>query len=362
MTGELTPDVVIDNAAPSEDDAMGAVFDRLVTQNGADRGDGGKFVSPGAAEGAQQGDSPAGDVPPAGGDKGAADAQPSPVTGVAAPAHLPQALKAEWDKMPEVARSEIAKLTTEWDRKFGEIGKQYGAAKPIADKIMGAATQFPEFRGFSPEQIADGAVKLAAVQAAMERGPESAVSTIIEVAKTYNVLPQLAKLFQGQGQQQGNDNQQQVVQLQQQIANLQAQIARSANPETIRETVSMTMAERETETLVKSFAANEGKDYWADVEAEMPGYIRIVMGRGDGKSPKEIISEAYDMAINANPDVRAKVRASEAKATAANPDPKRTEAAKRAASINVPSNASGKERMPTEDELLAAAYDRRMAS
>jgi len=43
-------------AAPApvitEDAAMEAVFDRLVTNNGADRGDGGKFQSPAAAEGA----------------------------------------------------------------------------------------------------------------------------------------------------------------------------------------------------------------------------------------------------------------------------------------------------------------------
>ena len=335
--------------ASEETEAMGAIWDRVNVQNGADRGDGGKFKSPAAAEGAQ-GDSPKGE--------GAADAQPSPVVGVAAPAHLPQAIKADWDKIPESARSAIATHQAEMDRKFGEIGKQYGAVKPIADKIMGAASQFPEFKGFTPDQIAEGAVQLAAVQARLESGSEDArVSTIMEVAKTYGVLPALAKAFGQQG-----DGNQLVTGLQQKIATLESRLSKVGNPDSIRETVSMTLKERETETLVQNFAANEGKDYWADVEAAMPTFIKAVMDKGEGKAPQEIIADAYDMAINALPDVRAKVRASEANATAAGPDPKRTEAARKAASINVPSTSSGKERVMTEDELLSAAYERKMAS
>jgi hypothetical protein len=349
-TGEnITTDAVANpDSVITEDSAMEAIWDRVNVQNGADRGDGGKFTSPAAAEGAQGG-SPEGE--------GAVGAQPSPVVGVAVPAHLPQAIKTDWDKIPETARNEIAKLSGEWDRKFGEVGAQLKTAKPIADKIMGAAQQFDAFKGMSPEQIAEGAISLAGVQAALMKSPESAVSMIVEVAKTYNVLPQLAKVFGQQG-----DGNQLVTGLQQQIANLENQLSQVGNPDTIRETVSMTLKERETETLVQSFAANEGKDYWPDVEASMPTFIKAVLDKGEGKAPKEIIADAYDMAINALPDVRAKVRASEAKVTAAQPDPKRTEAAKRAASINVPSGGVGKERQLTEDELYGAAYDRKMAS
>jgi len=242
------------------------------------------------------------------------------------------------------------------DRKFGEIGKQYGAVKPIADKIMGAASQFPEFKGFTPDQIAEGAVQLAAIQARLESGSEDArVSTIMEVAKTYGVLPALAKAFGQQG-----DGNQLVTGLQQKIATLESRLSQVGNPDSIRETVSMTLKERETETLVTDFAGKA--EFWADVEAAMPTFIKAVMDKGEGKTPQEIIADAYDMAINALPDVRAKVRASEAKATAAGPDPKRTEAARKAASINVPSTSSGKERVMTEDELLSAAYERKMAS
>ena len=75
-----------------------------------------------------------------------------------------------------------------------------------------------------------------------------------------------------------------------------------------------------------------------------------------------VLQKAYDMAINANPDVRAKVRAAEAKATAATPDPKKAAAVRNAVSINVKSSNSGKERPMTEEEAMASAYDRAMAS
>jgi hypothetical protein len=93
----------------------------------------------------------------------------------------------------------------------------------------------------------------------------------------------------------------------------------------------------------------------------MPLYIKQVLEKGLAQGPNGILQKAYDMAINANPDIRAKVRAAEAKATAGNPDPKRAAAVRNAVSINVKSSNSGKERIMTEEEAMASAYDRIMA-
>lgn len=369
MTGEVTTPAPTADAAAAlpagavetttavdEDAALGAAFDRVATNNGADRGEGGKFVShKPAPEGAQGGDAPSQD----GEGAGEAD-KPSPVAGTAAPAHLPQSTKDIWDKLTPEGQAEVARLTGEWDRKFGEQGKLLQTVKPIHDKLTEATAKFPDFKGMTPEQLAQGAIELGAVQVALSRNP---VGTIIEIAKHYKVLPQLAQAFQGKESgegQPGNDNT--ILSLQQEISALKDQLSKAANPETLRETVSTAFLERETEAMVQQFAAADGKDYWAEVEADMPLYIRHVMERGLAEGPKAILQKAYDMAINANPDVRARVRAAEAKATVSANDPKRTEAAKKAASINVPSNGSGKERQMTEDELLAAAYERKMAS
>jgi len=360
LTGtELTNEPIIDTPASDTSEAdMGAVFDRLVTNNGADRATDGKFASVDVpkVETASTGD---GGVPPV--EEGAGDKPVDvPVAGdTPAPAHLPGAIKAQWATATPELRAAIAAHQSEMDRKFGEIGKQYGAVKPIADKLTHATQNFPDFAGMTPDQLAQGALELAAVQVNLNKNP---IGTIMDIAKHYNVLPQLAQAFQAQGGQPVDaDHGQLVAGLQQKISNLETQLSKVSNPDTIRETVSTAFVERETETLVKQFAAADGKDYWADVEADMPLYIKHVLDKGLAEGPKEILQTAYDMAINANPDVRAKVRAAEAKATAGKTDPKKAEAVRNAVSINVKSSNSGKERVMTEDEAMASAYDRVMA-
>lgn len=370
MTGEelntVTPDTgATDTGGASapvtevmdEDAALSATFDRMVTNNGADRGENGKFTSPNPSPDTEGGKGGEPSAEEAG--EGAEVVENPPVAGTAAPAHLPGGIKEQWEKIPEEARAAIVSHQTEMDRKFGEIGKQYGAIKPLADKLTEATQKFPDFAGMTPEQLAQGAIELGAVQVNLSRNP---IGTIIEIAQHYKCLPQLVQALSGKEGETGGQDNQLVAGLQQKISNLESQLSKVSNPDTIRNTVSTAFLERETETLVQSFAAEDGKEYWAEVEADMPLYIRHVMERGIADGPKAILQAAYDMAINANPEVRVKVRAAEAKATAAPTDPKRTEAAKKAASINVPSNGSGKERQMTEDELLAASYDRKMAS
>lgn len=342
------PEPVVVDTGPTEDEALGATFDRLVTQNGADRGQDGKFVSPnGASEPA-----PAGE--------GVVDSAVSSQPAVsAAPAHLPQAVKAEWAKLSPEGQTALATLTTEWDRKFGEQGKQLGMVKPIADKLTSAVQNVPEFKGMSAEQLADGAIYLASVQSALNKDP---VNTILQVADTYGVLAALKAHLAGT-EVPATDSGQLVARLEREIEGLRAEVKKTADPATVRSEFSKAMAEKDAETLTQTFASGAGKEYWADVEADLPTYIaEVLKKKGQGRPMADVLSDAYDMAINAIPEVRAKVRASEAKATAANPDPKRTEAARKAASINVKAAANGKDRVMSEEEALGAAYDRQMAN
>lgn len=78
---------------------------------------------------------------------------------------------------------------------------------------------------------------------------------------------------------------------------------------------------------------------------------------GQNASPKDVLKAAYELAVQRRmPDTKAKEPpVEEAKAT---PDPKRTEAAIKAKSVNVSSTTTGKEREMTEDEILSAAYRR----
>lgn len=350
-------EIITENVEPAAVDdtvEMGAAWDRLMVQNGADRGDDGKFVSPDA-----QGAEPAPvDAGSSGGEDGAGavDASSTVVATVPAPAHLPQGIKADWEKIPEGARDAIVAHQAEMDRKFGEVGKQYQAVKPLGDMMSSLRSEFPEYFGNRDiHQIAKGAAELAVVQAKLDRDP---VGTLLQVMDVYKVTDAMRSVLSGQQPSQESNT---VQQLQQTIRGLQQKLEEVGNPAFIEQHVSKVMGARDTENLVTELAT--GKEFYADVEATLPAFIGMAWQRlGESASQREVFDLAYDMAVNADPAVRAKAKASEAKATVAKPDPQRTEAAKKAASINVKSTSSGKERPLTFEESAGAAYDRLMAN
>lgn len=339
-------------STPVDTDAeMGAVFDRLMTNNGADRGPDGRFASTKAEEAPAaelEPDAEAGQAEPEG-DDGAQDAAPAPEP-VSAPAHLPEAIKSVWADMPETAQKAVAAHQADIDKKFGEQGRVLGAMRPVAETIFAAAARHPEFRGMTPEQIAQGAVSLADVQARMERDP---VATTLQVIEQYGVADQIrAKLSDAPP----SDAGQVISELRQEIAELKRSAQHSADPEYIQQHVSHAFENQKTQQAVSEFAASQ--PHFADVEQALPGFIEIARKTQPDAAPMELLKAAYDMAVHAIPDVRAKIAAAETKA--ADPDPARTEQAKRAASVNVKSKSTGKERIPTEHESMGAAYDRAM--
>jgi hypothetical protein len=170
------------------------------------------------------------------------------------------------------------------------------------------------------------------------------------------VLGQIAGKLSGKEPDQNS----QVTYLEQKVAKLEQQLSKPQIDESaIEERISHAMESRQVQTEVETFA--ETADFWADVENVMPGYIRMVRENNPGVSAKQALETAYDMAINADPIVRQKVRELEAKATTKQPDTKRVDAAKKAASINVKSTVNGSGREVSEDDALSAAWDRAAA-
>ena len=344
VTADITDANPVLDAA---DDAIGAAYDRLVTNNGSDRGDGGQFKSPnGEAESAGVAD-----------EAGAGAVIEAPaVAETPAPAHLPQSIKTLWPSMTEDARKAWSSHVTETDRKFGEVGKQLGQIKPFHDEFAAAMSKYPEFKALPPAELAQRAVRLAAVQVELQRNP---VGTILDIARQSGALDKLAEVFQGKSP--SGDQGHLVARLEREVSELKSQLGKAADPETIRETVSHTMAEKAAEANLDSWA--KAREHYEEVKADLPYYVaKVIESKGRERPHQDTLDDAYDMAINANPAVRAKIRAAEAKATAAQTDPKRTDQARKAASINVKPSANGKDRPMTEDEAMASAYDRMMAA
>jgi hypothetical protein len=140
------------------------------------------------------------------------------------------------------------------------------------------------------------------------------------------------------------------------VKNLKAQLSQFADPSAFDARISQAFTARETEKAVTDFAAAK-KEHWNEVEGIIPALIPSVQQRlGEGASITDILDAAYDMAVHANPDLRAKVTAA-AKAPAAH-DPKRTEAARKAKSVNVVATSSGKARELSDRDRMLAVYNK----
>lgn len=356
QTSEVMPetvDAVVESVSPSDtsvvsdDDAYGAVYDKLVSQNGADRAEDGKFKStrdepvdgaedqgsPGGEEGAVE-DAEAAGVPPA------TDATDAP----AAPSHLPQDVKAAWDKMPVEARKAFADYTAQQDRKFGELGRAAQKAQAVEQVVNEFKEYFDGSKG--KHDPAQAMRSLFNIQRSMDTDP---VGTLYKIAQTYGIHDQL---FQGSA-----DSAREISALTQQIAQLQSHISKIADEGFIDTRVSQTLEARDVTKAIDEFA--KANPYYAEVEDSLPAFIDVAKSRlGATAAPVEVLKAAYDMAVNAIPEVRAKVEAAKQNEAASQPDPKRSDAAKKAASINVKSKGTGKQSFSSEEEAMSAVWDK----
>lgn len=331
----------------SEDDAMSAIYDKLVTNNGADRAGDGKFKSPKAES-----------VVPApvdgspGGEEGAADEPVEADAGVqqvpAAPSHLPGEIKAAWDKMPPEAQKAFAEYTGQQDKKFSELGRELQKYKPVNDVVNEFGEYFDGTKGrHDPAQAMRA---LFNIQRNMDTDP---VGTLYKIAQTYGIHDQL---FQGNA-----DSSREISSLTQTIQQLRQQVSQLADGDYIQDQFSRFNEQESVNRTIEDFA--KSATFYADVEDALPSFIDLARSRlGDTAKPGELLKTAYDMAVNAIPEVRAKVKATEQVDVANKPDSKRAESAKRAASINVRSNGTGKQSFSTEEEAMAAVYDKHFAA
>jgi hypothetical protein len=341
-------DVGVDDAA--EDSAIGAIWDKHnddddwtndnkveskdgaeTTKDASGRDESGRFASK---------DSPAAEDAAGEPAEGAAEA-----TDTGAPAHLPYDIKSNWDTIPEAARDAIAALTSEQDRKFGELGRELASVKPIKETLSQYNEYFDGTKGnYRPEEAIS---YLFNVQRKMDQDP---LNTIMEIAHTYGVADQLGQPTEGSHQ---------VSQLHRTIRDLESRLQNT--PAEIDQKIAQNFEMREFDKAIAEFASTA--DHYAEVEEKLPSFIAASWAiKGEGADKMDVLKHAYKLATDEIPEVRAKVQAAEKNKAAGHTDPKRTESAKRAASANVKSNSTGKSvTFTSEDEAMGAAYDRAMA-
>ena len=342
------PAAVDQTPAPSEMDEMGALFDKL-TASGIDPE---PEPQEGETDGLRQEEEAEGLTEQAAAepDQQEAAADPKPEA-VEAPTDLPSSIRAKWATMPEDARDAVLSSHRDLNRRMAEQGRVVQAAKPVFDVLVEAAQKIPTMRDMTPAQIAQDVFRMAQIQGELAARP---VETLLGIARQYGALEGMKQALAGQAQSQAA---QENVALVQEIRQLRAQLQNSANPEAIDQRIQQSLTVRDTERMVSEYAAQ--KEHWGEVEGLMPQFIPIAQQRlGAGASARDVLDQAYDMAIHAIPDLRTKATAPAP--AQARPDPARMQAQLKAKSVNVKPAAPSNPKPLTERQAMEQAYDRLM--
>ncbi|MGL5011800.1 MAG: hypothetical protein ACRC6I_18135 [Paracoccaceae bacterium] len=229
-------------------------------------------------------------------------------------------------------------------RAISDAGRTIAAYKGF-DAVVSQHLDHFKTPGAVPPQEAFG--YLMQMSADMRADP---LGTLRKLAKEAGVESQLY------GEYQPN---QETQELREVIHGLRNQIAQMGSPETIDQRIAQSIETREINRVVQEFTQ---KPFYGEVEEVLPEFVPIAQRKlGSGAAHVAVLDLAYDMAINADPELRQKAGA--AAQAAAKPEPKKVEALRRATSINTNSGPTGgKQTYASEEEALGAAYDRVMAA
>lgn len=330
-------------AGMSEDEALGAMFDQATSEEGQTRGADGRFASENPpAEGEVQ---PPEDIdePVGEGDEPQHEEGEPPASTVPLPPNW-TGLDEDWKKIPADVQAKIAARDQELHSRMSEQGRQIGALRPVTDVLernrdLIDGKQLMDGTPVTPQLAMD---LLLTAQRQLETDP---VRALLDIAERFEVLPMLQAVLSGQVQLPPP------TQPQGQAGMSPADVQRIA-----RETLQSDQEAKTANEEVSRLSADKPL-YSQIAEADMVDFIHKARHRlGDTAANAAVFDLAYDMAVHADPDLRGKAAAA-AKPPAASKTDERTQAARRAASINVTSRSTGNGRKLTEDEELAVAFD-----
>lgn len=344
---QVEPGAVADMA---DDDAMGAVWDRMERDNGSDR-ENGRFVSvdpekrtadAGAGEGNEQ-------------EGGPETGSSTPATSAPLPGNW-TGLDEVWNKIAPEDRAKIAAVQNDLQAKLSDQGRAIAAFKPMQEVIERQKDYFDgryknaDGSGITPTQAVEFFFN---VQRELDKDP---IAGLINIADRYGARDQLAAAL---GKAPAGDGQQGDAALRAEITSLRRQVQDLLNPASIDARISQKFSEKAAADAADEEVSRLAKDkplYSEIPEEDMVTAIHRARRKlGDAASKQAVFDLAYDIAVHADPDLRAKAAAAK---PAAGQNQRKVEEARRAAGVNVTSTSSGKARNLTEDEELAEVYDR----
>ncbi len=271
---------------------------------------------------------------------------------IAPPSDLPKEVKDAWNDLPEDVREAVARSQRDYTQKLGDQGRLMTGLKPIQDSLVKAVKDLPALQDMTPAEVAEQAFALAKVSADFQTKP---VETMMALIDKHGLKEQMQQALSGQAIQNGET----IQRLNQTIEGLQRKVAQFENPEYIRNQVTAVTSEQATQSEVEKFAS--GAEHWGAVETQLPQFIALEQQMQPEASATDILKAAYEAAVSRLVPEASKAQLEVSAMDTEQPDPEKTKAALKAKSVNVKSTPNGKQRVLTEDEALAATWDRLQA-
>jgi hypothetical protein len=316
VQGALSAAFEAADQAPETPPETTAVESKLAeSKEGRARDEHGKFVKAEQTPPAEENAEPSAEQTTEQDQKAEPEAQPAEV--IEPPRSWSAEEKAEFTKLPPEIQKTLSRREADRDRlltqKANELAREKHRYTEL-DRVLEPHRQEMHLAGMTEAQ---GIARLVAAHDYLKKSPAEAIQWL---AREYGAdLNSLNK---------PDTTDPTVRQLQQQVAQLTAQLHGHSQAQT---------QERETTILqeIERFAteAKDGKPahpHWEAVSSDMPALIQIVKGQSPHLSNREVLQEAYDRAVWANPEVRESLRKSEAEQAQAKQRAEQAAAAERA--------------------------------
>ena len=270
---------------------------------------------------------------------------------VEAPSELPKAVRDAWKDMPETARTAVLESQREMGRKLADQGRLVQGISPIRDALIRATKDLPALSNMKPQEVADEVMGLAKISADFQTKP---VETIMSLVKQHGLEAPLLQILSGQQPQQQDMQSNAMLQ---KISQLERQLAQVSDPETLRQQIEQHTTQSSLAMEINQFA--KSAEHWKAVEPHMPQAVAFVRNSAPDISPQDMLDRAYKLAVSQlMPEATQAPKQTAAPGAATVSDPQKTEAARKAKSVNIQAQPSGKTRTLTEDEELSRAFDR----
>lgn len=269
---------------------------------------------------------------------------------VEVPTDLPKSVRDAWGDIPEAAQGAILESHRKMGRQLAEQGRLVQGLRPIQDVLGQAVRDLPSLADMRPEQVAQEVMQLAKISNDFNTKP---VETMVSLIKQHRLEEPLRKLFAGQSPDQSAmaNNE-----LQQQVQKLQRQLQQVSNPDYLREQMEQFTTQTQVQGTVEKFS--QTAEHWNLVEEHMPNAIQYVKATLPDASSSDVLQRAYDLAVRqfvpeANKATQDGTADKKARPAA---DPEKTQAARKAKSVNIKATSTGNTRKLTEEEELARVY------